>query len=43
MAAPNPEELELLGKFRETVQDLGLNEELNSDMELLRWIRARDN
>ncbi|CAG7718747.1 unnamed protein product [Allacma fusca] len=42
MAAPNLHELEILGEFRANVKDLNLNELLNSDMELLRWIRARD-
>ncbi|CAG7721005.1 unnamed protein product [Allacma fusca] len=43
MAAPSPYELEILPEFRRRVTYLSLNEFLNSDMELLRWIRARDN
>ncbi|CAG7725168.1 unnamed protein product, partial [Allacma fusca] len=42
MAAPTLAELELLGEFRIRIKDLKLDEYLNSDMELLRWVRARD-
>jgi hypothetical protein len=42
MSAPTPQELELLVKFRERLADLALEGEQNSDMFLLRWIRARD-
>ncbi|CAG7815057.1 unnamed protein product [Allacma fusca] len=42
MAAPNPEELELIQEFRLKVQDLEMSDDLRTDMELLRWIRARD-
>jgi hypothetical protein len=43
MAAPTNDELKLLRKFRDIIDDLNLKEDMNSDMELLRWIRARDN
>ncbi|CAG7831269.1 unnamed protein product [Allacma fusca] len=42
MAAASPTELELIKQFRPKVKDLHLNDDLNSDMELLRWIRARE-
>ncbi|CAG7732232.1 unnamed protein product [Allacma fusca] len=42
MAAPKAEELDLLPVFRARIEDLNLNDFLNSDMELLRWIRARE-
>ncbi|CAG7825394.1 unnamed protein product, partial [Allacma fusca] len=43
MAAPSLYELKILPEFRRRVKDLSLNEFLNSDMQLLRWIRAREN
>jgi len=42
MAAPKEDEKELLNKFRERLQDLELEGDKNSDMFLIRWIRARD-
>ncbi|CAG7835208.1 unnamed protein product [Allacma fusca] len=43
MAAPSKEELTLIEKFRGQLEDLGLDDEQKSDMQLLRWIRAREN
>ncbi|CAG7721006.1 unnamed protein product [Allacma fusca] len=43
MAAPSILEFKLLNEFRAQLADLEFSEFLNSDMELLRWIRARDN
>ncbi|CAG7716864.1 unnamed protein product [Allacma fusca] len=42
MSAPTPEEISVLTKFRPRLTDLQLNEERNSDMDLLRWLRARE-
>ncbi|CAG7724077.1 unnamed protein product [Allacma fusca] len=42
MATPSVYELEILPEFRMRIKDLNLNEHLNSNMELLRWIRARN-
>ncbi|CAG7836502.1 unnamed protein product [Allacma fusca] len=43
MSAPTIEELQLIEQFRRRLKDLDLDEEQKSDMQLLRWIRARDN
>ncbi|CAG7732234.1 unnamed protein product [Allacma fusca] len=42
MASPTSEELKLLKKFRNIIEDIHLKEDMDSDMELLRWLRARD-
>ncbi|CAG7836499.1 unnamed protein product, partial [Allacma fusca] len=42
MARPTAEELILISKFRTRLNDLALSEEQRSDMQLVRWIRARE-
>ncbi|CAG7732438.1 unnamed protein product, partial [Allacma fusca] len=42
MAAPTFHELQILKEFRNRIKDLNLKEDINSDVELLRWIRVCD-
>ncbi|CAG7832599.1 unnamed protein product [Allacma fusca] len=42
MAAPTNEELGIIEKFRERLKDLELTEEQQSNMQLIRWLRARE-
>jgi len=42
MSAPSAQEIELLAQFRTLTSDLNLSTEQNTDLFLLRWIRARD-